>query len=66
LRADRIARVVAACAVAVAGCASFDPPKPWEKGDLARPSFLDAENVPVFVRSAELRDRLLQPRDARG
>ena len=21
-----------------AGCAAFDPPKPWEKGDLARPS----------------------------
>ena len=20
------------------GCATFDPPKPWEKGDLARPS----------------------------
>ena len=33
-----IAAMVAACAVAVAGCASFDPPKPWEKGDLARPS----------------------------
>jgi hypothetical protein len=25
-------------ACAVAGCATFDPPKPWEKGDLARPS----------------------------
>jgi NAD(P)-dependent dehydrogenase (short-subunit alcohol dehydrogenase family) len=33
-------------------------------GSSARPSFLDAENVPVFVRSAELRDRLLQPRGA--
>ena len=21
-----------------AGCATVDPPKPWEKGDLARPS----------------------------
>jgi 3-oxoacyl-[acyl-carrier protein] reductase len=35
-------------------------------GSSARPSFLDAENVPVFVRSADLRDRLLQPRDAPG
>jgi 3-oxoacyl-[acyl-carrier protein] reductase len=35
-------------------------------GSSARPSFLDADNVPVFVRSAELRDRLLQPRDARA
>jgi NAD(P)-dependent dehydrogenase (short-subunit alcohol dehydrogenase family) len=34
-------------------------------GSSARPSFLDTENVPVFVRSAELRARLLQPRDAR-
>jgi NAD(P)-dependent dehydrogenase (short-subunit alcohol dehydrogenase family) len=34
-------------------------------GSSARPSFLDAENVPVFVRSAELRARLLQPRHAR-
>jgi len=35
-------------------------------GSSARPSFLDAENVPVFVRDADLRARLLQPRDARG
>jgi NAD(P)-dependent dehydrogenase (short-subunit alcohol dehydrogenase family) len=34
-------------------------------GSSARPSFLDAENVPVFVRDAELRAGLLQPRDAR-
>ena len=31
--------LVTACAVVVlAGCATVDPPKPWEKGDLARPS----------------------------
>jgi hypothetical protein len=30
---------VAACAViAIAGCATFEPPKAWEKGDLARRS----------------------------
>jgi uncharacterized protein DUF4266 len=28
----------AVLAVVVAGCASFAPPKPWEKGDLARES----------------------------
>jgi NAD(P)-dependent dehydrogenase (short-subunit alcohol dehydrogenase family) len=31
-------------------------------GSSARPSFLDAENVPVFVRDPSLRARLLQPR----
>jgi len=25
-------------ALTLAGCASFDPPKPWERGELARPS----------------------------
>ncbi len=32
-------RVVAIAGVAaVAGCAAYAPPRPWEKGDLARPS----------------------------
>jgi hypothetical protein len=37
----------AACFVLVlGGCATFDPPKPWEKGDLARPSMrLDADQL---------------------
>jgi NAD(P)-dependent dehydrogenase (short-subunit alcohol dehydrogenase family) len=30
-------------------------------GSSARPSFLDADNVPIFVRDAELRAALLQP-----
>jgi uncharacterized protein DUF4266 len=31
--------LAAACiACALAGCAAYAPPKPWEKGDLARPS----------------------------
>jgi NAD(P)-dependent dehydrogenase (short-subunit alcohol dehydrogenase family) len=34
-------------------------------GSSARPSFLDADNVPVFVRDAELRAGLLQPREQR-
>jgi hypothetical protein len=25
-------------ALALTGCASFDPPKPWERGELAKPS----------------------------
>jgi 3-oxoacyl-[acyl-carrier protein] reductase len=33
-------------------------------GSSARPSFLDADDVPVFVRDADLRAQLLQPRDA--
>jgi NAD(P)-dependent dehydrogenase (short-subunit alcohol dehydrogenase family) len=32
-------------------------------GSSARPSFLDADDVPVFVHDARLRGRLLQPRD---
>ncbi len=24
--------------IAVTGCATIEPPKPWERGDLARPS----------------------------
>ena len=44
-------RMLAALGVAsVAGCATFDPPKPWEKGDLARPSMrLDAD--PLAARA---------------
>jgi len=35
---QRCAAVVAlACAMLMAGCASISPPKPWEKGELARP-----------------------------
>ena len=34
-------------------------------GSSARPSFLDADNIPVFVRDPAMRGRLLQPRDHR-
>jgi NAD(P)-dependent dehydrogenase (short-subunit alcohol dehydrogenase family) len=34
-------------------------------GSSVRPSFLDADDLPVFVHDADLRARLLQPRDAR-
>jgi len=30
--------VMLALAVALGGCATLQPPQPWEKGDLARPS----------------------------
>lgn len=33
---DRLAAL--GVVITLAGCATFDPPKPWEKGDLARPS----------------------------
>ena len=34
-------------------------------GSSVRPSFLDADDLPVFVHDADLRTRLLQPRDSR-
>ena len=37
LRSAELLLVVCALAT-LAGCAAIDPPKPWEKGDLARPS----------------------------
>jgi hypothetical protein len=30
--------LVAFAGFAAAGCATMDPPKPWERGDLAKPS----------------------------
>ena len=43
-------RALAVLSVA-AGCATFDPPQPWEKGDLARPSMrFDAD--PLAARAA--------------
>ena len=30
--------IVLVMAVALTGCASFDPPQPWERGELAKPS----------------------------
>ena len=37
-RASARFAAVLCIACALASCAAFDPPKPWEKGDLARPS----------------------------
>ena len=35
-------------------------------GSSVRPSFLDADDLPVFVHDADVRARLLQPREVRG
>ena len=42
-RHSRVGRIGVLCmhmiaALGVVGCATLDPPKPWEKGDLARSS----------------------------
>ena len=34
----RDALVLIALALACSGCATFNPPQPWEKGDLAKPA----------------------------
>jgi hypothetical protein len=48
-KASTVRAAALAAIVALAGCATFDPPRPWEKGDLARPSMrLDA--VPLATR----------------
>ena len=46
-------------AIALAGCATFDPPKPWERGNLARPEMqfdfdrLDAKTQQHIYTSKE-------------
>jgi hypothetical protein len=48
-----------ACALALGGCATFDPPRPWEKGELAKPSMqfdydrLDARSQAHIYTSKE-------------
>ena len=58
-----VERLAAACAVVVlAGCASFAPPKPWEKGDLARPSLrFDADPL-----ETKLTQHVYQSREGAG
>ena len=45
------ALVASVFALAVAGCASFAPPKPWEKGDLARES-MRFDGDPLAAKAA--------------
>jgi hypothetical protein len=49
-KATTVRAAALAAIVALAGCATFDPPRPWEKGDLARPSMrLDADPLATRV-----------------
>jgi len=55
--------VAALCAVvAIAGCAAIQPPKPWEKGDLARPS-MRFDTDPLKVR---LTQHIYQSKEGAG
>jgi hypothetical protein len=43
--------IAAALAAALAGCAAYAPPQPWEKGTLAKPEMrLDADPLGTKVR----------------
>ena len=52
--------ILVALSIAIAGCASMSPPKPWEKGDLARPSMqvgsdrLEAKYTDHIYQSKEM------------
>ncbi|MFI4904916.1 MAG: DUF4266 domain-containing protein [Burkholderiales bacterium] len=52
--------ILVALSIALAGCASMTPPKPWEKGDLARPSMqvgsdhLEAKYTDHIYQSKEM------------
>ncbi|HSU43661.1 MAG TPA: DUF4266 domain-containing protein [Casimicrobiaceae bacterium] len=55
--------LLAACAIAaLAGCAAIGPPKPWEKGDLARPS-MRFDNDPLEAR---LTQHIYQSKEGAG
>ena len=45
--------VAALVACALAGCASMEPPKPWERGNLARPDMqFDYDRLAARLRAA--------------
>jgi Domain of unknown function (DUF4266) len=54
--------VLAALTVALAGCASMTPPKPWEKGELARSSM----QFGADPLDARYRDHIYQSREMAG
>lgn len=60
-RAPRARRCVAiAMAMLLSGCATMQPPKPWEKGQLARPEMqFDADPM-----SARLSDHIYTSKEA--
>ncbi|HJU24212.1 MAG TPA: DUF4266 domain-containing protein [Casimicrobiaceae bacterium] len=54
--------VACVAVVTIGGCAAIDPPKPWEKGDLARPSMrFDADPI-----ATKAQDHIYQSREGAG
>jgi hypothetical protein len=61
-RAILVGAVAAALAVALGGCATYQPPQPWEKGELAQPRMqFDAKPL-----EAKAREHIYQSREAAG
>lgn len=55
--------LLAACVACVAtACATFDPPKPWEKGDLARPSM----RIDTDVLATKAAQHIYQSKEGAG
>lgn len=48
----RDALVLIALALACSGCATFNPPQPWEKGDLAKPD-MQFDPDPLAARAKQ-------------
>jgi uncharacterized protein DUF4266 len=43
--------LVLLAALAAAGCATIEPPRPWERGDLAKPSMqIDPDKLEVKIQ----------------
>ena len=51
-RAEHALIVAMGALAALAGCATLDPPKPWEKGDLARTS-MRFDGDPLAARATQ-------------
>ena len=58
----RDALVLIALALACGGCASFSPPQPWEKGDLAKPD-MQFDPDPL---AAKAKQHIYQSKEAAG
>ena len=48
----RLSLVMVLLAAGLSGCASFNPPQPWEKGDLARPD-MQLDSTPLEARATQ-------------
>jgi len=49
---DRRSLACALVSLLLAGCASFNPPQPWEKGDLAKPQ-MQFDPDPLAAKATE-------------